>query len=104
MSVRPPSPRDRRPLPLQVRDLLDETIRAEGWCPGDQLPPEPMLAERFGVGRSTLREAMKLLERDGLIEVRRGRGSFVSAVAELGGERPITRFESLTQMMKGLGY
>jgi GntR family transcriptional regulator len=79
-------------------------IRDEHLRPGDQLPAEPAVCERFQVGRSTVREAMKLLERDGLIEVRHGRGSFVSAVAELRSERPITRFESVTEMMAGLGY
>lgn len=96
--------RDRRPLPQQLRDRILAMIRNERMRPGDQLPAEPALCERFQVGRSTVREAMKLLERDGLIEVRHGRGSFVSAVAELRSERPITRFESVTDMMAGLGY
>lgn len=96
--------RDRRPLPQQLRDRILEMIRNERIRPGDRLPAEPALCERFQVGRSTVREAMKLLERDGLIEVQHGRGSFVSAVAELGSERPITRFESVTDMMTGLGY
>jgi GntR family transcriptional regulator len=96
--------RDRRPLPLQIRDRILAMIRNERMRPGAQLPAEPELCERFQVGRSTVREAMKLLERDGLIEVRHGRGSFVSAIAELKSERPITRFESATDMMAGLGY
>jgi GntR family transcriptional regulator len=79
-------------------------IRNERLRPGDQLPAEPALCDRSQVGRSTVREAMKLLERDGVIEVLHGRGSFVSAVAELRSARPITRFESVTDMMAGLGY
>jgi GntR family transcriptional regulator len=97
-------PRDRRPLPQQLRDLILATIRDEGMRAGDQLPAEAVIAERFQMGRSTVREAMKLLERDGLIEVQHGRGSFVSAVADLGSERPITRLEGVTEMMTGLGY
>jgi GntR family transcriptional regulator len=96
--------RDRRPLPQRLRGRILAMIRNERMRPGDQLPAEPELCERFQVGRSTVREAMKLLERDGLIEVRHGRGSFVSAVAELRSERPITRFESATDLMAGLGY
>lgn len=96
--------RDRRPLPQQLRDLILATIRDEGMRAGDQLPAEAALSERFQMGRSTVREAMKLLERDGIIEVQHGRGSFVSAVADLGSERPITRLEGVTEMMKGLGY
>jgi GntR family transcriptional regulator len=79
-------------------------MRDERMRPGEQLPAQPELCERFQVGLSTVREAMKLLERDGMIEVRHGRGSFVSAVAELRSERPITRFESATDLMAGLGY
>ena len=96
--------RDRRPLPQQLRDHILAMIRNERMRPGDQIPAEAALCERFQVGRSTVREAMKLLQRDGLIEVRHGRGSFVSAVAELRSERPITRFESVTDMMRRLGY
>ena len=96
--------RDRRPLPLQLRDRILATIREDGLRPGDQVPPEAELAKRFQVGRSTVREAVKLLERDGVIEVRHGVGSFVSAVAELGSERPITQLEGVTEMMRHLGY
>ena len=96
--------RDRRPLPVQVRDQILEAIREDGLGPGDQIASEPVLSQQFQVGRSTIREAVKLLERDGLIEVQHGRGSFVSAVADLGGERPITRFEGVTEMLEGLGY
>jgi GntR family transcriptional regulator len=79
-------------------------IRDDGLGPGDQLPPEPLLADRFAVGRSTIREALKLLEQDGLIEVRHGSGRFVSAIAELRDARPITRFESATEMLSRLGH
>ncbi len=100
-----PTPlRDRRTLPLQLRDRILATIREDGLQPGEQIPSEAVLSERFQVGRSTVREALKLLERDGLVKVRHGRGSFVSAVAELQHERPITQFESVTEMMRGLGY
>jgi len=70
---------------------------------GAKLPSEFVLAERLGVSRSTIREAMKLLEQDGVVEVRRGTGSFVSVEAQLEPERPITQFESITSMMRALG-
>lgn len=44
---------------------------------GDQLPNERALAESFGVSRTVIREAMKTLAKDGLIEVRTGLGTFV---------------------------
>lgn len=93
--------RDRRPLALQVRDQILALLAAERLGPGDQLPSEPELAERFEVGRTTIREALKLLEQDGLIDVRRGLGRFVAHASV---ERPITRLESVTEMMASLGY
>jgi GntR family transcriptional regulator len=72
--------------------------------PGDQLPSEFELAQRFEVGRSTVREALKLLEQDGLVEARRGQGRFISPLTALRVERPITDFVSTTEMVAALGY
>ena len=97
-------PRDRRPLSAQVRDRLEDAIREGALRPGERLPGEHELAERLSIGRSTLREALRLLEQDGVIDVRHGKGRFVSALATLKAERPVTEFESVTEMLSGLGY
>ncbi len=47
--------------------------------PGEQLPNENALAELLGVGRSTLREAVRILVSQGILTVQRGKGTFVSA-------------------------
>ena len=47
---------------------------------GDSLPPERMLAERFGVNRHTIRQSMAALAEDGLVRVEQGRGTFVQDV------------------------
>jgi GntR family transcriptional regulator len=89
---------------IQLRDTLVELIRDEQLKPGEQIPTEHDLAARFSVSRATVREALKLLEQDGLVDVVHGRGRFVSANVGLSVNRPVTRFESVTEMLAGLGY
>ena len=93
----------RKALPRQVRDSI-ATLVADELRPGDPLPSEMAFAERLMVSRSTVREAMKLLEQEGLVETRQGSGRFASALSGLRPERPMTKFESLTKMMAELGY
>jgi GntR family transcriptional regulator len=91
-------------LPVQVRDRLLQAIDERGLRPGDQLPTEAEVTALFGVSRSTVREALRLLERDGVIRTEHGRGRFLAAAGALRVERPIDRFESVTEMLTGLGY
>ena len=59
----------------QVRKLV-----ADGtYSVGDRLPAEGELSEMFGVGRSTIREAMRVLSNRGLVEVRHGEGTYVTS-------------------------
>jgi DNA-binding FadR family transcriptional regulator len=53
------------------------------WAPSERIPSEAALAVELGVGRSSIREAIRLLARDGLLEVRHGVGTFVAAASEL---------------------
>jgi GntR family transcriptional regulator, transcriptional repressor for pyruvate dehydrogenase complex len=57
----------------QIRAL----IREGRWAPGDQIPPERELAERFRVSRTSVREALRALEMQGVIDSRQGGGTFV---------------------------
>jgi GntR family transcriptional repressor for pyruvate dehydrogenase complex len=57
----------------QIRAL----IREGRWAPGDQIPPERELAERFQVSRTSVREALRALEMQGVIDSRQGGGTFV---------------------------
>ncbi len=61
----------------QVVDRLRFQIFNGTLQDGDQLPNERRLAEEFGVSRTVIREAMKTLVNDGLVEVRTGQGTFV---------------------------
>ena len=95
---------DRRPMSAQLRDRLVDDFTSRGLSPGDRLPTEAEIAERFTVGRSTAREALKLLEQEGVVVAEQGRGRFLSTLGVLKVERPITRFESVTAMLQALGY
>jgi DNA-binding FadR family transcriptional regulator len=79
-----PSPLRGRPprLSVVVIGVLVDDIVAGAYSPGDLLPPEPALCRSFGVSRSVVREALKLLEEKGLVTVRRGHGTVVADPAE----------------------
>ena len=48
------------------------------FAPGEQLPNENTLSSRLGVSRATLREAIRILAAQGVLDVYRGRGTFIS--------------------------
>ena len=96
--------RDMRTLVIQLRERIADLIREQALRPGDKLPTEAQLTARFKISRPALREALKLLEQDGLIYVEHGRGRFVSAISAIQIDRPITVFESVTEMTGHYGY
>jgi GntR family transcriptional repressor for pyruvate dehydrogenase complex len=76
-------------ISLQIVGQIQDAIRAGRLEPGDRLPPERDLAERFGVSRVTVRDALRSLEVLGLIRIRVGAtgGAFVTSPgAEIVGE------------------
>ncbi|MGV9676981.1 FadR/GntR family transcriptional regulator [Nocardia sp. NPDC003482] len=70
----------RHPLAAQAAELLLRRIRAGEWALGHKLPGETTLAAQLGVGRSTLREAIRELSGKGVLESRQGAGVFVTAL------------------------
>lgn len=91
------------PAYAQIEDRLAEAIMGGDLGPGARLPPERVLAERFGVSRMTLRQALDSLEHRGLLLRRRGRkgGTFV---AEPKIERDLTTVAGLTQQLRRQGH
>src|SRR5262249_10859709 len=65
------------PLYFQIQQDLASSIASGALAPGSQLPSEEELVRRYNVSRTTVRKAVQELERLGLIEIRRGRGTFV---------------------------
>ena len=71
------------PIPLyhQLAEILQDRIRSGTYGPGEMLPSEIGLAKHYGIGRPTVRQAMNLLVQKGLIQRRRGAGTFVKKPA-----------------------
>jgi len=64
----------------QVVKRIEELIRSGVFTVGEKLPTEMELREQLGVGRSTIREAFRVLQALGLIELRPGKGAFVKKI------------------------
>jgi len=62
----------------QIVQQIEESILTGTLKPGDQLPAERDLAQRFGVSRTAVREAVKALQEKGLVEAYSGRGTFIT--------------------------
>lgn len=58
---------------------LQKEISLGRYKTGELIPPEPVLMEQYGVGRSTIREAIKTLSNAGILKVQQGAGTFVCA-------------------------
>jgi DNA-binding FadR family transcriptional regulator len=69
----------------QVIAQLREAVVQGDWPIGHRIPTEPELAEQLGVGRNTVREAVRALAHGGLLEVRQGDGTYVRATSEVSG-------------------
>lgn len=63
------------------RKMVTHLIRGD-WMPGERIPPERELCQQLGVGRASLREALKALEIMGMIETRLGDGTYVCQRSE----------------------
>lgn len=62
----------------QITRALEDEIAGGTLAPGARLPTEARMAERFAVNRHTVRRALEELQRNGLVRVEQGRGSFVA--------------------------
>ncbi|MTI16879.1 FCD domain-containing protein [Rhodobacteraceae bacterium RKSG542] len=63
-----------------VAEILKQEMLSEQYSVGDRLRPERQISEELGVSRSLVREAMIMLEIQGLIEVRKGSGAYIVAL------------------------
>ncbi|MBO1114219.1 GntR family transcriptional regulator [Bordetella petrii] len=96
----PTAPASSLPLYAQVEQTLAAEITSGALAPGDQLPPEAALATRFGVSRITVRKAVEGLVGRGLLEIHRGRGTYV-ALPKI--RQELTELSGFVEDMQALG-
>jgi GntR family transcriptional regulator len=89
------------PLYVQIAEALLGQIESGELLPGSRLPSERELSERLGVTRMTLRQALDVLSRQGLLNRRQGDGTYV---AEPKIERDANRLVPFTKGMQRQGY
>ena len=93
---------DRRPLAVRIADDLRERLAHGEWEEGEQLPTEADLVEAYRVSRVTVREALKSLEAQGLIIIRRGRGSFAVDGSQI--RAGLQELTSITTTIREMGH
>lgn len=79
----------------QIRQLITDGV----WAPGQRLPSERELTEMLSVGRTSVREALRILEAMGFIEIRAGDGSYVKDGVEVP-----SRLHNLVGLIRGDEY
>lgn len=86
MEIRVPLVTARRTgLVDQVIEQLRGSVASGEWPVGAKIPTEPELVETLGVGRNTVREAVRALAHSGILDVRQGDGTYVRATTEVSG-------------------
>lgn len=71
-----------RPLYLQIKTLLEQSLEADEWRPGEAIASEIELAGRYGVSQGTVRKAIDAMAADNLVVRRQGKGTFVATHTE----------------------
>lgn len=94
--------RKTRKLPEQVADKLREMIIQEEMVTGAKLPAEAELMVRFGVSRSTVREAVKILQTEHIVDIRQGQGTFLCAMPGLASDPLGLRFADQEELIAQL--
>ena len=89
-------------LPVRSADTLTDMIAQRRFLPGDKLPSELELAVELQVSRTTLREALRILTTRGLVEVRRGVGTFVTQSKSIHADYDVLKIQNTNVTAKEL--
>ncbi|MGE5398376.1 MAG: FadR/GntR family transcriptional regulator [Chitinophagales bacterium] len=82
----------KRSLPEEVANQIQNLIRKGHFKANDQLPPERELAEILNVNRSTIREALRILEVMRVVDIRQGEGAFINVRESMSIESIVFQF------------
>lgn len=85
-------------------ESIRKLITGSQWHSGDKIPSEKELSERLDISRSSLREALSRLEQEGVLTAVHGQGRYISNLSSLQVDRPMTKYESITEMIEALGH
>jgi GntR family transcriptional regulator len=90
------------PLPLyhELKESLAEKIARNEWKPGEKIPSEAELCKEYYVSRITVRKAIEILERSGMLIKYQGKGTFVTNVTM---EHELSKFYSFSEEIKQRG-
>ncbi|MEN3186046.1 MAG: GntR family transcriptional regulator [Atribacterota bacterium] len=88
------------PLYQQLKNILKKSIHSGVLRPGDQIPSESELCERYGISRITVRQAIGALVQEGFLYRRPGKGTFVTSPKL---RRRLPRLYSFSEDMRDLG-
>ncbi|WP_084225241.1 GntR family transcriptional regulator [Paenibacillus pectinilyticus] len=94
---------EKKLLYLRVKEEIEKSISKGELQPGEKLPSEPELAKKFEVSRPTLREALKMLQREKVLISKNGVGTYVNNRSDFI-INPLSRLQSVGQMIKNEGY
>ena len=87
----------------QTADKIYEMIvKKHSYQPGEKLPNELILSEKLGISRTTLREAIRMLTLQGVLEVHRGKGTFVTTEEKIIGNFGFDNFDRIRIKLKDL--
>ncbi|MDK1385838.1 FadR/GntR family transcriptional regulator [Sinorhizobium sp. 8-89] len=89
-----------RRLYRQVADQMRALIERGELAPGSRLPAERELAQKLGVSRPTIREALIVLEVEGFIDIRMGSGIYVTARKDAASDTPPEDFEGPFELLR----
>ncbi|MEK5109433.1 FadR/GntR family transcriptional regulator [Cytobacillus sp. FSL K6-0129] len=79
----------KKKIHMIITEQLEGYIINQQLSSGDRLPPERVLATLFSSSRTSIREALKILEMKGVLEIRQGSGTYIRSVDCLTSEAPI---------------